>query len=459
MIRLFVPLLNMLVILFLQMFPGDVSVKMDVPAQVNAGSEFEVRITLNKGDLDGFSRFQQNFPAGLSAKSDQSSNADFTFTDKRVRLIWLRVPKNDEITVSYKVKVDERLKGNFTLTGKFSYIDNNERKSVDVSAVSVTILPSSTVDPSLIVDVNEYEKMVAPDNVPSSIENNNIAVIRQTPYPGNAGEYIVNLLVNKEATRNFAKIEEDVPVGYVAVALDPKDAIFTFKSQKVKFLWMSLPSDPYFIVSYRLIPRNKAKLAPPSVQGAFSYLVDDRTISVPVTERNVQVASLSGNDVPELVAQIRTEPVREPSDQFALATGTEVSARADNSGKDAVNVADKSSRRKARRPKNETSGLSVLLEQEQGVYYRIQLAAGHNPVNINRYFKRMKIEKEVRIEKLNGWQKYSVGSFPVYKEARDYRIHIWNTTPVKDAFVTAYNNGQRITVQEALMVTEQHWFQ
>ncbi len=459
MIRLFVPLLNLLVILTLQIFPGNVSVKMDVPAQVNAGSEFEVRITLNKGDLDGFSRFQQNIPAGLSAISDQSSNADFTFTDKRVRLIWLRVPKNDEITVSYRVKVDERLKGNFTLGGKFSYIDNNERKFVDVSAVSVTILPSSKVDPSMIVDVNDYEKMFTPVIVPTSAENNNIAVIRQRPYAGNAGEYIVNLLVNKEATRNFAKIEEDVPEGYIAVALDPKDAIFTFKSQKVKFLWMNLPLDPYFMVSYRLIPRNKAKLAPPSVQGAFSYLVDDRTISVPVNERDVQLASLSANDIQELVAQIRTEPVQESGDQLALATGTEISNQGDNSVKDVVKTEDKSSSRKVRRTKNGASELSMLLEQEQGVYYRIQLAAGHNPVNINRYFKRMKIEKEVRIEKLNGWQKYSVGSFPVYKEARDYRIHIWNTTPVKDAFVTAYNNGQRITVQEALMVTEQHWFQ
>jgi hypothetical protein len=459
MIRLFVPLLNMLVILILQMFPGNVSVKMDVPAQVNAGSEFEVRITLNKGDLDGFSRFQQNIPAGLSAISDQSSNADFTFSDKRIRLIWLRVPKNDEITVSYKVKVDERLKGNFTLTGRFSYIDNNERKSVDVNAVSVTILPSSTVDPSLIVDVNDYEKMFEPVNVPASLENNNIAVIRQKPYPGNSGEYIMNLLVNKEATRNFAKIEEDVPEGYIAVALDPKDAIFTFKSQKVKFLWMNLPLDPYFMVSYRLIPRNKAKLAPPAVQGAFSYLVDDRTISVPVNERDVQLATLSENDIRELVAQIRTEPVQESSGQLALATGTEITSQADNEVKDAAKTKDKSPGRKVRRTKNETSELSMLLQQEQGVYYRIQLAAGHNPVNIDRYFRKMKIEKEVRIEKLNGWQKYSVGSFPVYKEARDYRIHIWNTTPVKDAFVTAYNNGQRITVQEALMVTEQHWFQ
>jgi hypothetical protein len=336
----------MLVILILQMFPGNVSVKMDVPAQVNAGSEFEVRITLNKGDLDGFSRFQQNIPAGLSAVSNQSSNADFTFADKRVRLIWLRVPKNEEITVSYKVKVDERLKGNFMLSGSFSYIDNNERKSVDVNSVSVTILPSAKVDPTLLVDVNDYEKMYSPVNVPISVENNNIAVIRQRPYPGNSGEYIVNLLVNKEATRNFAKIEEDVPEGYTAVALDPKDAIFTFKSQKVKFLWMNLPMDPYFTVSYRLIPRNKAKLAPPSVHGAFSYLVDERTISVPVSERDVQVASLSEGDIRELVDQIRTEPVQESSgQQLALATGTEISSQAENIMKDAVRSENKSTGR------------------------------------------------------------------------------------------------------------------
>ena len=90
------------------------------------------------------------------------------FSDKRVRLIWLRIPENDEITVSYRVKVDERLKGTFTLAGKFSYIENNERKSVDIEPVAINILPSATIDPSLIVDVNDFEKMYhAPSTVPT----------------------------------------------------------------------------------------------------------------------------------------------------------------------------------------------------------------------------------------------------------------------------------------------------
>jgi hypothetical protein len=469
MIKLLIPLLNLLVILTMQLFPGDVSVKMDIPAQVSAGSEFEIKITLDKGDLKGFSRFQQSIPSGLTVTAGQSSSADFTFAEKRVRFIWLRIPDSELITLTYKVKVDSRLKGTFQLEGKFSYVDENERKSVDVEPISVTIVPDPTMDPNQLVDINDFDRMSVPAVSESSEAGAAIACIRQKPYPGQSGEYIVNVLVNKAGTKNFAKIEEDVPEGYTAVALDPKDAVFTFKAQKVKFLWMSLPSTPYFTVSYRLIPKNQATPAAPVLKGAFSFTEKEKTVSIPITERDVSLAALDAGEVKDLVAEVLTTPVPEPVIDIPVEetktamvekpANTETVQTTPPPSPETVTVT-KPVTKKPTPAKEPAADVQVSgPEAAQGVYYRIQLAAGHKPVNVERYFSKLKLDKEVRKETHDGWQKYSVGSFNLYKDARDYRIHIWNTTPVKDAFVTAYNNGQRITVQEALMETEQQWYQ
>ncbi|MBN2813861.1 MAG: hypothetical protein JXQ80_07270 [Bacteroidales bacterium] len=464
MVKLVITILNLLVILVWQIFPGGVSVRLDVPAEVQAGSEFEVKVTLNKGDLEGFSRFQQSIPAGLTASAVTSSNADFTFSEKRVRLIWLRIPENDEVTVTYRVKVDERLKGTFSLSGKFSYIENNERKSVDISPVAINISPSSTIDPSLIVDINDFEKMTIPGLLPT--EDISVACIRQKPYAGEQGDYVVNVLVSKNLTRRFAKIEEEVPEGYTAVALDPKDAIFTFKEQKVKFLWMNLPAEPHFTVSYRLIPKNQASLPAPVIDGAFSYLVEEKTVSVDIMERDINLSDLGGVDVDALVAQALSEPEPERVVAQVPVDETPVEKPVENVVDETASLpTEKTEQPAVSRPVKQPASTSAqanasaLLEPEDGIYYRIQLAAGHKPINITRYFRKMNLEKEVRQEAHEGWMKYSIGSFGVYKEARDYRVHIWNTTPVKDAFITAYNNGMRITVQEALMVTEQKWYQ
>jgi hypothetical protein len=448
MVKALLPVFNLFVILVMQLFPGDVSVIIQAPPVVTAGTEFEVRVTFDKSDLEGFSRFQQDIPPGLEAISATSANADFTFSDHRLRLIWLRMPKQDEITVTYKIKVDQRLKGTFDLGGKFSYVDNNERKSVDAPSTSISILPSPDIDPALVVDISEYEQRVIPRIPVVSDEAAQVACIRQKPFPGATGdEYIVMLLVNKEDKKRFAKVEETVPEGYTAVSLDTRDAIFTFKNQVAKFLWMNLPTDPYFTISYRLIPKNNAKLQPPGIKGSFSYMVEDKTISIGIVEKDIDLLALTYDEVSNLVTQVKNQPVdltvAEPE---PLVTAV-------------VPKTDTPARPVAKTKKTKSRPSSYALEPEVGIYYRVQVAAGHQAVNVERYFRKFKLEKEVRKELHDGWHKYSIGSFKVYKEARDYRIHIWNTTPIKDAFVSAYNSGQRITVQEALMITEQRWYQ
>ncbi len=479
-------------------FQNKVELNMEAPSEVVAGMEFEVKVTVKKGDLESFSRLQQELPAGIKATSYISSNADFSFEDERVRFIWMRMPRQEEFSVVYKLKADERVKGTFDIESLFSYIEENERKSVTVTSPTINILPSPDVDPSLIVDIEDYEKLIAPYTSPS-YSGSQIACIRQKPVMDDNGEgYIVNILVNKEAQEKFAKVEENIPEGYKAVNINPNGAIFTFKDEKAKFLWMNLPSEPYFNIAYKLIPLGT--IADPKLEGTFSYLEDDKTMSVDIVQTDQEVAELTASEINELIANVSIPataeditPVSPVGDYdnpngsaqnynnasendnqqdnvtaFTIKKPEDNYNKADQNGKTYNNnegtYGTKDTENSSPYSKNATSNNTnstfnqQMLEPEEGVYYRVQLAAGHKKVKVKSYFKKFNLDKDVRTEYHEGWHKYSVGSFEQYKEARDYRVHIWNTTEIDDAFVAAYSNGSRITVQEALMIANQKWY-
>ena len=432
----------MFVVLVLNFIFSDVSIEMNTPEQVEAGDEIYVEITLDKSDFDSFARFQQEIPAGLTPIPVNTANADFSYKDQKLKFIWLKLPAEQKLTISYKLHVDQRLKGTFNLNGTFSYIANNERKSVELDPKYIAINPSSTINPKLIVDINDFKNLVAPAQK-AKPGVNQVQCIRQTPYLAQgSNEYQVNLLVNKGNKEKFAKIQEMVPEGYSAVAIESKKAIFTFKDQTVKLLWMNLPADSYFVVTYKLVP-NEGVTDKPTMEGSFSYIENDNTLSINIIEKDVDLQNVSKEN---LLAILSTNDgtLTEPMDYVQPQ---------DFSGEVKIEIAES-----ALKLIREDTKLTNMLEPESGIYYRVQIAAGHRPININRYFNKYNLDKEVRTEFHEGWRKYSVGSFYVYKAARDYRIHIWNTTTINDAFVSAYNEGKRITVQEALMVSNHEWY-
>ena len=443
MIKYLLLLINMFVLLILNSIFSDIEVTINAPGQVEAGNEILVTISLDKSDFDSFARFQQEIPAGLTPVPVETANADFSFKDQKVKFIWLKLPSEEKITISYKLIVDQRLKGNFNLEGTFSYIADNDRNSVSVSPQNITITPSSSIDQKLIVDINDFKNLVAPTRkIGSGIEQ--VKCIRQIPYiaDNKTGEYMVNLLVNKGNKEKFAKIQENIPEGFKAVSIESQDAIFTFKDQTIKLLWMNLPTEPYFVVSYKLVP-DEGNSEKPVLNGAFSYIENDNTLSIDIIEQDVNLSNTSKENLLAIVS-IATEAVSEP---------VNLVQPQDYSGKVKIEIAES-----ALRAMRADTKLTSMLEPESGIYYRVQIAAGHRPININRYFKKYNLDKDVRTEFHEGWRKYSVGSFFVYKGARDYRVHIWNTTTIDDAFVSAYNNGKRVTVQEALMITNHEWY-
>lgn len=430
----------------------EVTVDIRVPEEVTAGTEFQVTILLDKGNLQSFSRFQQKIPYGLKASPGINANADFTFKDNRVRLIWLHLPEENMFEVTYSIAVNERLKGDFNIGGTFSYIENNERYTVEFPVKTIKINPSPNIDPSLIVDIDDYQNSMYHDIRPEGDDRRIICIREKADLTDSGNEIIVKLFVNKENKNRFAKIQENIPSGYTAVPMQRGGGIFTQKGTIIKFLWMNLPDEKDFVVSYKLIPQNGASISSLGLKGTFSYMEGENTITLPIVERDIDVENITEIQLLEILASLKDEP------QLAQVTETvqqqeiipdEIETPTEVITEKTTNNTQQSHR----------WNKSYLLEPEEGIYYRVQIAAGHTPVNIRRYFKKYKIKEDIKTEMHDGWHKYSIGSFRVYKDARDYRVKIWNTTTIDDAFVSAYNEGTRITVQEALMVVNQKWYQ
>lgn len=458
MVKFFVILINIVGLLLSSiLFPNNVTLKIKAPSEVNAGSEFQVEIVLNKHNAESFARFQQKLPRGLTAEVVQNQNASFAFDNQDVKFIWLRLPAESEITIAYKVKVDERLKGNFSIDGLFSYIDGNDRKSVNLESKTITIRPSTSINPNLIVDIEEFQEMV-PYQAPVSLMASNVKCIRQAPlFSAEGNGLLVNILVNRGSADKFAKIEEDIPNGYTAEAISTRDAIFTFKDQKAKFLWMNLPPEPRFVVNYKLSPLDGIGTTELPINGTFSYILNEVTQVIDIIQQNIDLSNLDPSNLDGIIASAPTQPTVSPTQ--GVTTPTSSTYTGADGGREIPVQFQEIKDKKPRSPQQQSQlDMSYQLEPEEGVYYRVQIAAGHKPVNIKRYFKKLKITVDVRTEQHEGWYKYSIGSFPEYKLARNKRNDIWETTPINDAFVAAYNNGKRITVQEALMITNQQWY-
>ncbi|MCK4751545.1 MAG: hypothetical protein KAT15_31020, partial [Bacteroidales bacterium] len=155
---------------------------MDHPDQVKAGEVFEITVTINKGSLTDYSRFSQDLPLGLTATNVSSPNADFSFDNQRIRIIWLKLPEESEVKVAYNIMVNETLKGTFVLGGVFAYVVAEERKFLNFEkSDEITIIPNPSVNPAMVVDIKDFKGAAAGVPVATEEAAPYAMAIRQKP--------------------------------------------------------------------------------------------------------------------------------------------------------------------------------------------------------------------------------------------------------------------------------------
>lgn len=447
-------LFNIFIILVYQFLAGDeVTIVQNVPEKVNAGEEFVVEITINKGSVSGFAKLQYELPAGFTATELENYEGSFSFSEQKASFIWMSLPKDPSFKVSYKIRTSPDMAGTKVFAGKFSYIENNEKKAVLIPVSDVTIInPKIQPEPGAMPDTSDIaradtsisptqalpmdtalQKLPEPVIIPDAATT---ATRTITPDPADPNAHIVEIEINKGNIAGFAKIEETIPEGFTASGLQTNGGVFSFSEQKAKILWMSIPQEQKFKVSYKIIVP-AGSTGNNNIDGVLAYLENEETKKVVVTgailtldKEQVTAGIPIDTGVTAISPELKTEP--------------ETTVAAENGAVEKTP--------EAIIPEAPAAGVTGKID------YKVQIAALKKAVNVEIFKTAYKVKEEISAETHEGWNKYTVGLFNEYKKARDHRVNTTENTKIKGPFVTAYNDGKRITVQEALMITQQKWY-
>lgn len=455
-------LINVFVLLLYSFFAGDQGkITLNHPSSVEAGQDFQLDVIIDKADINGFAKFQIELPTTFDLMLiDDKDNKDFTFAykDGIAKVIWMTLPKSKELKVSFMVKTDKSASGEVEIKSDFSFLVNNTKQKTtnnpkinvinpDVAATQIAKNNEGTKKEELPLRENNEE---VAQQTTSNQNNNNINAVRNldlTNLKANR-EFTVEILVKKSNVEGFGKLQDVLPVGFIAKPLSTSEAAFSFVDQKVKFLWMSMPAKSEFTVSYK-VTVDKGIIGEFFINGDFGYLKDEETQKYDLERTSVLIESgeSSGQSI---VAETKTEPVNEQTKPSETAQIEPEKIK----NPETKNAESKKPETKKALIKTETPKVSAPIA---GLHYKVQLAAGKKQVTPNVIQKLYKISDEVVLEQHEGWFKYTTGQFDIYKAARDHREDMRNNYATLGAFVTAYNNNTRITVQEALMISNQKW--
>ncbi|MGB6035560.1 MAG: hypothetical protein WBG42_04785 [Cryomorphaceae bacterium] len=433
----------------------EVKIKHNPPTSMVAAEESVVLVEIDKSDVSGFAKFQITVDAGISIEVIESAGASFTFNNGKAKFIWMALPANEEFSISYKIITTGAAKGKKALDSRFSYIYENERKNHDVATHYINV---GTGEDAMADSADESIEE-------SPMQQNIFASASREIKPDGVNQWRVSVTITKEALTGFAKIEENLPEGYTAIDFKSSGAVFNSINEVIKYIWYDIPESNNVTISYKLLPVIALGGAEPEIEGTFSYLKGEETIEIPISSGSAPIALESTKDTAG--AQVTNEPVMknevaEAEEVAEVAETAEVTQDAPVIAKDTRKPEPKQA------PESEASderkspidaNIIDVPQPETGVFYRVQIAAGKNNLSKSVFEKLYSFEEGFKLENHKGWFKYTTGYHQVYKSARDDRQRITGKyKKFQGPFVTAYNDGERISVQEALMVTAQKWY-
>jgi len=450
---------------------NDVVITHTAPKEIAIGQEVEVNLIINKNNFSGPGRLKLDLSQadGITVKENMSDGSSFTFKENEVLFIWHDLPSEKSIVISYTIIALENTTGIKKIAGDFSFINDNERKQLQVPALIFK------VDSELIAEENSKEN------------NSSTSSVRSIEKMGN--EYLITVKTTIDNNKGFARIKEELPMNFTAEAIETAGSVFKNADGYAKFIWTNIPdSNSEIIVKYK-ITNNIGLDTNFTISGVFSSekLISEgynSGIDIPETEYVLYKGIISNTETDSIEADITVQEYTKQDTLLELASNNELNTEENIvNSKDTEEVINETISQvvldstidsfkyemEDEESKESEEELVVEVKKEEvikniistkkvnnNVDYKVQILAGHRIISDKQVYNQFNYNGEYAIETHNGWIKYTVGTNSKYSDARDSRNEL-KSFNFPGPFVTAYNYGERISVQEALILTSQNW--
>lgn len=139
--------------------------------------------------------------------------------------------------------------------------------------------------------VHTEEKIIINQNFPSAIKAGD--------------EFTVTLNIHKSAITGFARLQQDLPAGFTAEEIESKGADFIFDDHHIKLIWLKIPVESDFTVSYK-IKTEKNISGHQVINGMFVYMDNDKTQRQNLTpvEINIEARMITASPAPQVARRL-----------------------------------------------------------------------------------------------------------------------------------------------------------
>ena len=137
-----------------------VGISINFPDKVFAGQSFKMELTINKGNTHSFAKFQQELPIGMKATAGNTLNAQFSFKDQTIKMIWDKLPDTNIMVISYNIFVNPEMHGKIPIGGKLIYVENNEKHTTTLLNSVINIAQNKETEPKHPITSNINKNIV-----------------------------------------------------------------------------------------------------------------------------------------------------------------------------------------------------------------------------------------------------------------------------------------------------------